>query len=116
MPSTVKRTDIPPGLRRSEDNIKNDSREREGEKMSEDCDHVFVDVTEERHALIEARELPKWIKILMEGEKGDRRWPRERMERWRDMKYLKCNACRLLRVVTKPKDDTSHARLQENSE
>lgn len=59
------------------------------------CEHDLEDVTEERRALIEKRELPRWAKILVEKE--DRRW-KEPKDRYKTLKYLKCRLCGLLYV------------------
>lgn len=62
--------------------------------MSE-CEHVFDDVTEERIALLEAHELPRWAQILVEKE--DPRW-KDFPERRSKRTFLKCSECGLLRV------------------
>ena len=59
------------------------------------CGHDYEDVTEERHALLEGRELPGWIKHLIE--ERDRKWMGPR-ESWRSSKYEKCTGCGLLKV------------------
>ena len=59
------------------------------------CDHSYVDVTEERRAGVERRELPAWAKILVEQK--DRRWA-EPKDRYKTLKYLKCQRCGLLLV------------------
>ncbi len=62
------------------------------------CGHDLKDVTEERHGLLEGREMPGWIKRLVEKE--DRLWMNRPREIWRFMKYEKCGACGLVKVTS----------------
>ncbi len=57
------------------------------------CDHVFEDVTEERRALIEKRDLPSWALRLIV--KGDYRWVNRRKLA---LEYGKCTGCGLLKI------------------
>lgn len=57
------------------------------------CDHIFEDVTEERRALIEGRDLPSWVVHLIAKE--DPRWVNKRKLA---LEYGKCTGCGLLKV------------------
>ena len=72
------------------------------------CEHDFENVTEERRALVEQRELPEWAKLLREKE--DPRWKNPK-DKYKTLLYLKCRKCGLLRV----KDEEPSAReVKEN--
>jgi hypothetical protein len=66
----------------------------EREKFS-NCDHIYVDVTEERRSIISKHVLPGWVKRLVEAK--DYRWSR-RSEAWKTSIYEKCTECDLLKI------------------
>ena len=60
-----------------------------------DCDHIYVDVTEERRSIISKQTLPEWVKHLIEAK--DYRWSK-RSQVWKTSIYEKCSECGLLKV------------------
>lgn len=72
----------------------------EREKFS-NCDHIYVDVTEERRSIISPQTLPEWVKRLIEAK--DYRWSR-RSEVWKTSIYEKCSECGLLKISREEKN------------
>lgn len=65
------------------------------------CDHIYVDVTEERRSIISKQTLPEWVKRLIEAK--DYRWSR-RSATWKTSIYEQCTECDLLKISNEKKN------------
>ncbi len=73
-------------------------RKAEREKFL-NCDHIYVDETEERRSIIEKlskKPIPEWIQRLIV--KKDRRWMKDLNTAWKYSIYEKCSECDLLKI------------------
>ena len=78
------------------------AKERKAEREKfRNCDHIYVDVTEERRSIISKHKLPGWVKRLIEAK--DYRWSK-RSEAWKISIYEKCTECGLLKISREEKN------------